>query len=47
MEMGWPEDAKAAICARLSYEDERVVRTTLAGAATEKEETHCVMVVMG
>ena len=47
MEMGWPEDAKAAICARLSYEDERVVRTTLAEAATEKEETHCVMVVMG
>ena len=47
MEMGWPGDAKAAICARLSYEDERVVRTTLAGAASEKEETHCVMVVMG
>ena len=45
MEMGWPGDAKAAICARLSYEDERVVRTTLAGAASEKEETHCVMVV--
>ena len=47
MEMGWPEDTKAAICARLSYEDERIVRTTLAGAATEKEETHCVLVVMG
>ena len=47
MERGWPEDAQAAICARLSYEDERIVRTTLAGAAVEKEETHCVMVVMG
>ena len=47
MEMGWPKNAKAAICARLSYEDERIVRTTLAGAAMEKEETHCVMVVMG
>ena len=47
MEMGWPEDAKAAICARLSYEDERIVRTTLAGAVSEKEETHCVMVVTG
>ena len=47
MEIGWPEDAKAAICARLSYGDERIVRTTLAGAAMEKEETHCVMVVMG
>ncbi len=47
MEMGWPKDAKAAICSRLSYEDERIVRTTLAGAVMEKEETHCVMVVMG
>lgn len=47
MEIGWPEDAKAAICARLSYGDERIVRTTLARAAMEKEETHCVMVVMG
>ncbi len=47
MEMGWPKDAKAAICARLSYEDERIVKTTLAGASEEKEETHCVMVVMG
>ena len=47
IEMGWPEDAQAAICSRLSYEDERIVRTTLAGAVTEKEETHCVMVVMG
>lgn len=47
MDMGWPKDAKAAICARLSYEDESIVRTTLAGAAEEKEETHCVLVVMG
>ena len=47
IEMGWPEDAQAAICSRLSYEDERIVRTTLAGAVTEKEETHCVMVVIG
>lgn len=47
MEMGWPGDAKAVICARLSYGDERIVRTTLAGAVTEKEETHCVMVVIG
>ena len=47
MDMGWPKEAKAAICARLSYEDERIVRTTLAGAAEEQEETHCVLVVMG
>jgi len=45
--LGWPKDTKAAICARLSYENECIVRTTLAGAAEEKEETHCVLVVMG
>ncbi len=47
MEKGWPGDTKAAVCSRLSYEDESIVRTTLAGAVSEKEETHCVMVVMG
>jgi len=47
IKMGWPEDTKTAVCARLSYDDERILKTTLAGALTEKEETHCVMVVMG
>lgn len=45
--LGWPRDTKAAVCARLSYEDERVVETTLEGALSEREETHCIMVVMG
>ena len=47
MEKGWPPETKTAICARLSYPDERIVRTTLAGALSATEETHCVMVVMG
>ncbi len=47
MELGWPKGAKTAICARLSYDDERIVRTTLGGAISEREETHCVVVVIG
>ena len=47
MDMGWPKETKAAICARLSYDDESIVRTTLAGATEAQEETHCVLVVMG
>ena len=31
----------------LSYDDERIVRTTLGGAVSEREETHCVVVVIG
>ena len=46
MELGWPKGAKTAICARLSYDDERIVRTTLGGAISEREETHCVVVVI-
>ena len=47
MSLGWPESSEASICARLSYEDETIVRTTLKGAETAKEETHCIMVVRG
>ena len=47
MECGWPKEAKIAICARLSYDDERIVRTTLGGVVAEQEETHCVVVVIG
>ncbi|MBQ1470529.1 MAG: precorrin-6y C5,15-methyltransferase (decarboxylating) subunit CbiE [Schwartzia sp.] len=44
---GWPKDARLAICSRLSYEDEEIVRTTLGEAADEKEQTHCILVVEG
>lgn len=45
LQHGWPADTKMAICARLSYDDEEVVRTTLGAAATVKEYTHCILVV--
>lgn len=47
MGLGWPPETKAAVCARLSYEDEKILRTTLQRAVTEEKETHCVMVVTG
>ena len=45
MEMGWPGDARLYIASRLSYSDERIVETTLAGAADVDETTDCVLVV--
>lgn len=45
LQAGWPEDAEVFICARLSYEDETIVHTSLRGAMTEEKFTHCVMVV--
>ena len=47
LRLGWPSETKAAVCARLSYEDEKILRTTLKRAVTEEKETHCVMVVTG
>lgn len=47
MGLGWPPETEAAVCARLSYEDEKILRTTLQRAVTEEKETHCVMVVTG
>ena len=44
-EMGWPGDARLYIASRLSYSDERIVETTLAGAADVDETTDCVLVV--
>lgn len=45
LERGWPEDTRLAICARLSYDDEEIVRTTLRGAAEAREFTHCILIV--
>lgn len=42
----WPLDSSVYICARLSYADEEIVETTLEKAATEKEFSHCIMVVV-
>ena len=47
MQLGWPPDSIVAVCARLSYADEKILRTTLQKALTEEKETHCIMVVTG
>lgn len=47
MELGWPKDTKAAACERLSYDDEQIVRGTLAELSTLDGFGHSVMVVLG
>jgi len=46
LKTGWPENTMAYFCARLSYEDETIVQTTLADAKNYKEFSHCIMVVI-
>lgn len=45
VEMGWPKETELAICTRLSYDDEQIIRTTLAGAADHEAYGHCILVV--
>ncbi len=45
MEKGWPGDAGLAVCSRLSYEDEVIIRTTLAEAENYPVYSHCILVV--
>ena len=45
LDLGWPAEAELFICSRLSYGDEEIIRTTLAGAAAEKLIKHGVLVV--
>ena len=40
LQAGWPEDAEVHICARLSYEDETILHTSLRGAMTEEKFTY-------
>lgn len=47
LEHGWPEASRYAICARLSYEDERIERMTLGEAARFAAVGSCVIVVEG
>lgn len=46
-QMGWPEEAKFAICARLSYEDEKIVETTLGQALALEAVKHGILIVQG
>ncbi len=43
--LGWPEDSYLAVAARLSYDDEYIVETTLSKAPETVLQTHCVLVV--
>lgn len=43
--LGWPDNSYLAVAARLSYDDEYIVETTLSKAAETVLQTHCVLVV--
>ena len=45
MKEGWPPDSSLAICARLSYEDERIIETTLSKAAEMEPIKHGILIV--
>ena len=41
---GWNADSKLAICIRLSYDDEQIIKTTLAGALNIEVFKHCILI---
>ena len=41
---GWSKDSKLAICARLSYDDEQIVETTLSEALNLEVFKHCILI---
>ena len=45
MEAGWPEDTGLIVCARLSYEDEKITETTLRGALLSEPVKHGILIV--
>ena len=45
LENGWAENSSVAICARLSYPDEKIIRTNLIDAANSEPVKNCVLVV--
>lgn len=44
---GWEAATKMFICARLSYADEKIIRTTLADAVKNDPIKHCVLIIGG
>ena len=44
---GWDKNARAYICSRLSYPDEKIVSLSLDEAQTKACASHCVMIVEG
>ena len=45
LEKGWAESSSVAICARLSYADEKIIRTDLAAAAVSEPVKNCILIV--
>ena len=41
---GWNVDSKLAICIRLSYDDEQIIKTTLEGALNIEVFKHCILI---
>ena len=42
---GWSGESKLAICARLSYDDEQIIETTLSNAEEIEIFKHCILIV--
>ncbi len=42
---GWAENSGVAICARLSYPDEKIIRTNLTAATNSEPVKHCILIV--
>lgn len=47
IEHGWNKNAKAHICSKLSYPDEKIICISLEEAQTKEIASHCVMIVEG
>ena len=45
LENGWSENSKIAICARLSYPDEKIICTNLIDAAKMEPVKNCILIV--
>ena len=45
LNLDWQGDSKLAICARLSYDDEQIIQTTLKDALKLEVVKHCILIV--
>ena len=45
MQSGWNGNSKIAICSRLSYDDEKIIETTLEDALNLEVVKHCILIV--
>ena len=45
LQAGWPKTQTMHICSRLSYDDEKVVTTTLGEAINQPAVSHCILII--